>query len=389
MLRKAMSVLILMVLLFGLVPGAVLAQGPDVYCGSLSDADCNLLVQSQQAMRELTSSAFDLNAEFSMSSSEEFAPDVTSIAFSVSGNGSVAGNLGALGNFQGMDREQAMAMMDTLPQLLVDFLRELAGEATFNLVLPAALMDEAPIPSELTLNLVGVDGVLYVDLRSLLPASAVEQEGMPAWIGIDVAGMYETLFQEMPSMDLEGMQGMFDASGLAQLMNAELLNQFVSVERGEDQTVDGQAVAVFMTTIDYAALANSPEIQQAMDQYMQTVLEMQGKSLEDLPIDMHEVMAAVLSGIQLTMEEWIGLDDTMVHHVEMNMAFALDREAIAALEGNQSEIADVPEFSMAFNAAVDLSGFNVPLEVTAPEGAQVINPMMMMPDMAPSSGQSG
>jgi hypothetical protein len=386
MFRKGLSVLILVVLLLGLVPGVAFAQGPDVYCGDLSEADCNLLLQSEQAMREITSSAFDLNAEFSMSSSEEFAPDVTSVTFSVSGNGAVAADLGALGDFQGMDPEQAMAMMDTLPQMLVDFLRGLSGEATLNLVLPAALMDEAPIPSDLTLNLVGVDGVLYVDLRSLLPASVVEEEGMPAWIGIDLAGMYETLFNEMPNMDMEEMQGMFDASGLAGLMYVELFSKYFSVERGEDQTVEGQTVAVFTTTIDYAGIANDPEFQQAMDQYMQTVLEMQGESMEDLPIDMHEVMAATMSGIQFSMEQWIGLDDTLVHHTAMDMSFALDREAIAALEGNQSDMQDVPEFSMAFNATVNLSNFDEPVDVTAPEGAQVINPMMMMPDMAPANG---
>lgn len=385
MLRKLMSVFFLVILLVGLFPGAVMAQGPDVYCGSLSEADCNVLIQSEEAMRALTSSAFDLDMTFTMSSSEEFAPDVTSVAFGLNGSGAVEGDLAALQNLQGMDPEQVMGMMDTLPQLLADSLRGVTGEATFTLDLPAELMEGEGVPSELTLNLVGVEGVLYLDLRSLMPAEAVEEEGMPAWIGIDVAGMYETLFEEMPGMDLEEMQGMVDMSALTQLMDPELIGQFVLVERVEDATVDGQTVAVFQTTIDYAALAASEAFQQAMNQYMQAMLEMQGESIEDLPIDVNSLVAAMMSGIQLTVEEWIGLDDALVHHMQMDMAFTLDREAIAAVAGNQAELADVPEFSMTFGATVDLSAFNEPVDVTAPEGAQVINPMMMLPDMEGSS----
>ena len=389
MLRKAMSISILIVLLFALVPGAALAQGPDVYCGSLSEADCNLLVDSQQAMNTLTSSAFDLNAGFSMSSSEEFAPDVNAFAFNMSGNGAVAADLSALADLQGMDPEQMMGMLDTLPQMIADLLRGVTGEATFDISLPAELMTDAPIPSELTLNLLGTDGVLYVDLRSLLPAAAVEQEGMPAWIGLDLAGMYETIFQQMPAMPMDEMQGMLDASGFAQMMTPDMLNQFVLIERGPDETVDGQAVAVFNTTLDYEAMFSSDAFQQVMDQYMQSILEMQGASAEDLPDNFGEIMAGMMSGMQVSVSEWIGLDNSLLRHFDMNMAYTLDPAAIAALSGGEADQADIPDFALAANVTVDLSDFNAPVEVTAPEGAQVINPMMMMPDMATPSGDAG
>ena len=390
MLRKSMSVLFLTALLLALVPGVALAQGPDVFCGSLSEADCALVTQSQQAMQELTSSAFNLSADFSMTSSKEFEPGINAIEINLTGSGALAADMSALADLQGMTPDQMAQMMDTLPQMLVDTLRGVAGQATFNLVLPPALMEGAPIPSELTLNLVGVDGVLYVDLRSLLPAESVEQEGTPAWIGIDVAGMYETLFQQMSDVPLSEMQGLLDASGFAQMMNPDLIGQFVSIERGADQTVDGQTVAVFTTTIDYQALASSDAFQQMMDQYMQAAMEMEGQSMEDLPIDMNALVSAMMSGIQLSVEEWVGLDDSLLHHVGMDMSFTLDREAIAAVAGNQASLSDVPDFGMTFNATLDLSDFNAPVEVTAPEGAQVINPMMMLPDMMVTpSGQPG
>jgi len=388
MLRKAMPVFLLVILLFGLVPGA-LAQGPDVYCGDLSEADCNLLVQSQQAMRELSSSAFDLSAGFSMTSSEEFEPGVNAIAMSLSGSGAVAADLSAFADLQGMDPEQVMGMMDTLPQMLVDLLRGVTVDASFNLVLPSELMADAPLPGDLTLNVVGTDGVLYVDLTSLLPAETVEQEGMPAWIGIDLAGMYETIFQEMPDMSLEDMPGMMDVSGFAELMNPDLLNQFVQIERGADETVDGQAVAVFVTTLDYEAMFSSEAFQQMMDEYMQNLMEMEGMSDEDMPDNFGEIMSGMMRGMEVNVTEWIGLDDSLLHHMDMNMAYTLDPAAIAALAPDEADMGDIPDFSMAVDFTLDLSDFNAPVEVTVPEGAQVINPMMMMPDMTTSSDKAG
>jgi hypothetical protein len=85
----------------------------------------------------------------------------------------------------------------------------------------------------------------------------------------------------------------------------------------------------------------------------------------------------------------VGLDDFFTHHMEIHLAFALDREALAELVP-EGELEDIPEnFAVTLDVALDLSAFNEPVEVTAPADAQVINPMMFMtPGMMPSSTTS-
>jgi hypothetical protein len=228
-----------------------------------------------------------------------------------------------------------------------------------------------------------LDGVAYIDLASLVPAEAAGAD-MPAWIGIDLAGMYESMLKQMPDDEnfagqMEQMQAMFSSDVMIGLMDAALAADFVTVTRGADETIDGQTVAVFQTEIDYAALFGNEGFQTAMQEYMQSIMTMQGVDAEEMPEGVMEAMTRLMAGLMLPVTEKIGTEDYLVRQTAMDMSFDMDFAALAEMIP-ESEMGDVPDsFGMTMAFEIALSEFGQPVEVAAPEGAQVINPMMMIP----------
>ncbi len=382
MLRR-MVLIVVAVMLFGL-PLGVQAQGwPTTFCGDLSEEDCALMTQSQAAMAALDSSAFEMDFAFTLSSSEPFAPGVSEVVFNVQGDGAFAGEIPDMSAFQTMDPSQLGELMSQAPALFVEGLRSVTGQASLLVTLPADLVADADIPAELPVNLIMIGGVAYIDLASLMPTEA-EGQDMPAWMGVDLAGMYEMMFEQMAGEEalaeqMEQMQAFFSSEALSGLMDSAFTADFVTVTRAADETLDGQTVAVFQTSLDYATLFSSESFQTAMQAYMQSVMDMQGVDAGEMPEGMMEAMTDLMSGLTVSVTERIGTEDFLVHQMAMAMNFDMDFAALADMVP-ESEMGEMPEaFSMSMAFEIALSEFNQPVEVSAPEGAQVINPMAMVP----------
>lgn len=380
---RRMVMLLVALLLFGLPLTAQAQEWPKVYCGNLSEEDCNLLTQSQAAMAALDSAAFEMSFNFGLSSSEPFAPGVSEVAFDVQGSGAFAGEMPDLSAFQSMDPTQLGEIMSQAPALFIEGLRSVSGQASLTVNLPAELVAGEGVPAALPINLIMLDGVAYVDLASLVPAEASGAD-MPAWIGIDLAGMYESMLKQMPDDEnlagqMEQMQALFSSDVMTGLVDAALAADFVTVTRGADETIDGQTVAVFQTEIDYAALFGNEGFQTAMQEYMQSIMTMQGVDAEEMPEGVMEAMTSLMAGLKLTVTEKIGTEDYLVRQTAMDMSFDMDFAALAGMIP-ESEMGDVPDsFGMTLAFEIALSEFGQPVEVVAPEGAQVINPMTMIP----------
>jgi hypothetical protein len=108
------------------------------------------------------------------------------------------------------------------------------------------------------------------------------QMGLTGWNGLDIASFLEALVAQNPEM-FEGMQ-MFgsDPMMFQQFSNLELMGQYVTITRTDDGSGD---TATFETTVDFAALMASPELQEMMRQQM----EMQGQTLSEE--ELQEAMA--------------------------------------------------------------------------------------------------
>ncbi|HHW85655.1 MAG TPA: hypothetical protein GX400_05550 [Chloroflexi bacterium] len=170
-------------------------------------------------------------------------------------------------------------LMAESPELFVDFYNGWAFDMVINLTmsddLAAALSADAgiDIPSTLSLPLILKDGILYVDVTEVAPLIDGMQ-GMKGWIGFELGrvieaaaeqGMFE---QAAASMDPAAMAdaGAVDPATLAALMglqatldNPSSFEKFMTIERSDDDEIDGAAVAVFVTKLDLLAFLSSPE----------------------------------------------------------------------------------------------------------------------------------
>lgn len=382
MFRKPMAVLLVLVILLSMPFGSALAQGGEdapVYCGDLSADDCAILEQSELAMLEVASSAVSIQMDMDMVGMED-PDDAFSMSFLM--DGVFAADPEILANFEGAPDPEAMTeMMSEGLAALVELLRGVQGEVSLEIVLPAELAAEAGMPMDtLATELVMVDGVLYANLESLIPVEAGDEMQMPAWMGLDLAGMYE-MVGDMPMEEfggeIEDMQELFTSEELAGLYDYTAWEDFIIISRLEDEELMGQTMAVFNIVLDYEAMFADDAFEEAFTAYIDKLLELQGVDGEELPDNFVDVVQAMVAGMSVEINQWIGLDDYYLHHFDLDFAFDLDSEAIAAVEPKAAD--DMPEnFSMSMSMVIDSSAFNEPVEVEAPEGAQVINPMMFM-----------
>lgn len=390
--RNGMMFLVLLFALAIPLSGAFAQGGSTVFCGDLSDADCDILVQSEAAMQTLESSTFNLAVDFSLTGDPEAMGGMEGFAFAMDVAGAGAADMDMLGDFQQMTPEDLPQIMENLPVMLGEVLRAITGEATLTVELPVELMAAAGSPDldSLVLELLMADGVLYINLDTLAPLMSESGEaGMSGWMGLDLAGMYEVMFEQMGDEmgaqmedQMGAMQDLFDTDFFNMMSNPEMLNGFMNIERLDDVEHMGQTMAVFQTTLDYEAMLNTEAFQAGFQEYMQAVMEMQAGMTGELPegfdTTMSEAAMQMMSGISLTMVQWVGQEDFYTHHIDVAMDFDMDFAALAEMLPDEAD--EMPDnFVMSMDFVLDLGAFNEPVEVTVPEGAPVINPMMMVP----------
>ncbi len=392
MLRRRVVMVLTLLVTFAVPLGGAFAQGGStVFCGDLDQADCDLLVQSEAAMQALESAAFDMTMDFSITSDQELMDGMDTLAMSMNVVGAAAADMAVLGDFQDMTLEDLPQMMESLPELVGTVLRGVAGDVTLTIELPVELMAAMSVPGmdSLVLELMMVDGVLYINLDTLAPLMGEAGEtGMTGWLGLDLAGMYEVIFEQMGDeldaqmqQQMEQMQALFSSEFFTAMNNPDFLEGFMAIERLDDVDNMGQTMAVFQTTFDYEALLANEAFQAGFQEYMEAVMAMQADLAGDLPENFEEVMGQaalqMMSGINLSLVQWVGLEDLYTHHLEMVMDFDMDFAALAGLVPEEAD--EMPgNFAMSMSLVLDLGGFNEPVELVAPEGATVINPMMMM-----------
>jgi hypothetical protein len=386
---RKFTVLLVLLAMVALPVSSALAQGDwPVFCGGLSEEDCAIVEQSQIAMAELSAAAFDMSMDFGFTSDD---PELDSFQIGLAGTGAFSADPESMAMLQAYEPGNMADMMAEAQTMLTELLQSVSGEAGIVLTLPEGVGAEAGLPDDaLTLNVVMVDGVAYLDLASLMPAEAQAESGMPAWMGLDLVGMYEAIFAMAEAEgDLEGldmdMEEIMNMDSFMALADPMLYENMVTMTRLDDVEVNGQQAAVFQVTFNYADLFTDEAYQAAFEDYMDAVMEMQGVPADEMPDNFMDMMGAVMGGMSMEMTQWIGLDDYYTYHTDMVMSFAMDFEALAEFEPEAAD-ADMPG-NLAFDMSMvlDMSSFNEPVEVTAPEGAQVINPMMFMDMPAPAS----
>jgi hypothetical protein len=338
-----------------------------ILCGDLAEADCAIIVESGMAMVELNSATFDFDLNLAFSGIE-FSPGMESFEMRMAGEGALAADLSKMAALQPGSAEDMATMFSMFPETFVDLVKSVEGEATLRIELPEDLAMGLP---KLTLDLIMTEGVLYADIGAISGA----QE--PTWMGLDLGAMYGALFDEAFA-DTTMMDEMFSSSFFTNLYDPGFLNRFVTVTRLDDVEGMGQTLAVFETSYDYGAMFSDEAFMDGFRDYMESFAGAQGESM-DMEFDqMMEMVAALLSDISFSTTQSIGMADHYVHSSGFDMVMNIDFGAMVAMMGEMPD-EDMPErFEITLNAEVNLSGFNEPVRVTAPEDAEVINPAMFM-----------
>ncbi len=355
----------LMFILLAVLGGVTAAQDIPTFCGDLSDDDCTVLTDSAQTMRELDSAVFHLDFDFGMSG----IPGMESVNFEMTGDGALAMDWEALSALL-VSPEEMMANVEELPQMVETALEAIAADATFVIQIPAELAEQSgtELPEQVSFSVRLVEGFAYINLDKL--AELDTTGSMPrGWQGIDLAEFYRGLLEQQ--MDMMGemfssMGGMTGSMGV--FTDPEFIGRFTTIERAADAEIDGQATAVFETSLDYDAMFSDP----AMEEYLRSMFDgmsgFTGQETDEEMVDMMLSMyAQMFDGLVLETTQTIGLDDHFVHRMTAHFDWTPN---FGAMMGTTTS-ANMPEMTFAFDAQVNLARFNDAPEITAPEDATI------------------
>ncbi|NWG18085.1 MAG: hypothetical protein HXY41_15785 [Chloroflexi bacterium] len=388
--QKRVTMISLLVLLLALTAGVIHAQDvPPVFCGSLAEADCAILENAQKAVAELTGATFDLNFDLNLDNIPD-APFDT-LAINLSGAGAYAIDpaiMEKLAVFEG-DPMAIFEDMEQIGQLVEDALTAFDGQLNLTLTLPPEVLAEIAkegikLPEKLSVELRMVDGVGYVNLSAL--AEAIPDAGIPGgWYGLEIAKLLNNVFV-MLAPQMEGMMGMlpgFDAETITQFSDPAVVGDFMNIERVADADVNGEAVAVFKTTLDYVKLFSNP----ALTDMMKSQMDAAGAGMSEADLEqMMEMMREMYKGLTFDVTEYVGLADGLPRQLEMR--FYWDMTGMMSAMGEVTTQVSAPAFGA--NFTIVYGNFNTPPAITAPEGAVVLTAeeaiQMFMGGMGAMSG---
>ena len=371
--RKVMILLLLALLAMTISGAAAQDATVPVVCGELSDADCTLLTNAQVAMFGVESGNISLSLDLVV----DGLGTPTPVTLLIAGVGSFSGDLSALYSTSVSPTDlmlDASRYSDYIQQMFSSF----NGQLDLAITLPADLINAlmmgaegAPeIPSSLTLNLLLVDGVGYLNvdpLAALLGEDAAAM-GLPAgWAGIDLAGAMAMSVEQALDMD-----ALLDPDAMAELSDPNFINQFASVTRIEDGAAsDGAATARFQTTINYVDLMSSEAMQQIMIQSMQT----QGQEMSAEEVEMITgMLSGMYQGMSLVSVVSVGLNDGLLRAQEMTLNW--DLSAVMGMAGAPSDGTEVPMLNLVIG--YELSNFNSGITISAPADAPVVSAEELM-----------
>jgi hypothetical protein len=372
--RKFALIALLLSLCIG---GAALAQGVPTFCGTLSDADCAILTNSQNASKTLDSASFDLTINATVTN----VPDMTEpLTFSLVGSGSYAGASGLQAD--AMNMISAAHEFDPA-QFYVNLLDKLDADLTLTLALPPQLLRESgsTMPGNITLQARLVDGVGYINFDTLQPV--LNQPNLKGWGGLDLAGLLKAALQQNPDL-FQGMNGMGAATNgtdmsalMHQFTDPQFLNQFLTITRTDTGSGD---TATFHMTIDFAAMMSSP----AMHDLMMREMQMQGRTMTDAEIQQAMAMSAqMMQGMSMSLDEEVGITDGFVHSVRGTFAFDTSG-MMSAMQTPSAASTSEPAPSVTVDFALNYSAFNSAPAITAPENASLIPYQMLLGMMMPT-----
>ncbi len=376
--KKLIGLLVLtMMLSLPLLSGTVSAQdGLLSYCGELSADDCALLQQAGDAMGSLDSASFDISTTMYMFATSDTTDEVE-MSFDFAGR--VAADFSA---FDLLDADasllEMMMMMEDGMMAYGEAMETMQGEFVITADFPEDLGEDAELEDG-SLEMRIVDGVLY-----LYVAEFEDTDVDADWAGLDLGEFFEEAVAEMDTdemdmdelelEDLAELEAFFDNDFFAYINSDEFLAEFVTVERLDDEEVDGQTVAVFETTVDYTDALYNRDFQEGLVNWMMALAEQD----PDAGLERGEVelliflMISLIDEAEFTTVQWVGVDDHYVYYSTMDFNFVLDFALLSDFGEDAGELPSSLGIEMSVEAT--MGDFNEPVEVEVPADVEMVDP---------------
>lgn len=399
------TVLIAMLALcIAFVPAVTFAQSDGVYCGDVDDqvpGSCDLLIAAAENDKEVVDGAYDIEFDLLLSNIPDAPFDELQLTWLQTGvytsNSDLREELLADIDVTSADELQDPA---TMMALIDAFLSTSNTQQDITLLLSDAIVDaiseesDFPVPSQIDLSFAIIDGIIYIDLSTI--AEYIPQAGMlGGWVGTELAPFLE-LGLEQAAADPDAQAALMAMGGAmamamssegqaameeAQAAQLEMVSDYLTIERLEDEELEDEDAAVFLTTFDLAGFASSPEF---MDMAMQQMAMMEAMG-QDVPseeelAEMEEMMPMIapvlFEDFLYDTYQLVGLDSELTRVTAVDLVWDMTGLMEMAAESGQDVPDEAPLFDMVM--IVDSYAQNEIGEIVAPAGALVLPAAMIM-----------
>lgn len=349
------------------------------FCFGMDEDDCELYYELASEVNQPTSTAFDATFDADISGSGD--AEIDDFQFTVLMNGAYSVDTDAYD--EAIAEFAEVELLDISPRVLLELLRGQLAAVDAELEIDYVLPPEAGIPPIGPFNLWLVDGVGYVDFT---PLSAFDQsltgtfgidmidlivvplEGIEAEVLVDAIESFNDGFADGFDADDFGEDDPFSAFGegfaLGTMLEEDDLADAISIERVDDEEINGFDTVVFETTIDLAEIYAIDALAEQFYAQIATTGDFEDISSEEL----QEALVAAFEGSTFTITEAF---DPETGYLIQNSAvgeFNLDIAPIAELDGDSAEGTFTFDFEFVFTRDdIDNVG-----DIELPEDAEVI-----------------
>ncbi|MBI1295868.1 hypothetical protein GC175_13015 [bacterium] len=387
---KRFQTLILILALMLAFTTSAFAQGN---CGDLSAEDCDILYGSSDAMMAVTSGSQFIGVEIQAMNVPQ--TPIMDASFSWTLDTTYAYSDEAAEMSMAMMEMSAEEMADLYadPAALSDMVTSILAGTSASIDMTTDFSEEvvsllsatagADWPSSVVLSVVLDSGIAYLDLSTLEPL--LGDMGMGGWIGIDILPWVEASLMQSatdPTTAMAASASTQTGAGplFTQIAGVDMgmVTPFLNIERMDDADVDGEAVAVFSTTINWDAFVESPYF----DQLIGLALAQTGAMPSEAEMEQTVTLArmfgpALLEGIVVELVEGVGLDTGYLVATDFVFDWDLsDLAALAAMTGGAALEVDEGAAIMASIVTTNTS-VNEDVEIEVPADATIIPTEML------------
>lgn len=316
---RFLSILAVLALVLLLVPAA----SAQTMCFNLSEYDCAILENAQANSNDLTS--FKMFFTFDLSTSGLAALGASDVSVSAEGGGPIMVDPALM---TGDNPYAGLAMALDLKGSVSDGTMSESGSISF----------------------VIADGNVYFNDGS-------------GWMGTSLAAAAGSAGMPLdPGMMMDMMDSSMDPAMMGMLEGLMNIPGFITAARLPNTDMMGQTMYPFAFTIDFIPFLNSAEFGALL------AAQMGGDSAQ-----MAQLIPMIIgqSTATLILTEWIGANDNFVHKLRIELNANIDTAGLMMMMGGGGGTPASPILATMV-LEVDLSDLNVPVSITAPEGAQMM-----------------